>query len=57
MLGGVAWGLVVALILSLFGFNDFAITAVQPFVPNVELVDAHYYVAFALIGLVGGAFH
>lgn len=55
MLSGFVGGLIVAWILSWFGVNTLLISVFQPFVTQVILTNAHYYVAFALIGLIGGA--
>lgn len=56
MLGGFIGGLIVAWILSLFGVDAMILEVVQPFVETVKLTNSHYYVAFGLIGLIGGAF-
>ena len=56
MLGGFIGGLFVAWILSLFHVNVMIIDVVQPFVKTVVLTNSHYYIAFGLIGLIGGAF-
>lgn len=55
MLGGFCGGLIVAWILSLFGIDQMIIEVFQPFVNTVQLSLSHYYIAFALIGLIGGA--
>lgn len=55
MLGGFCGGLIVAWILSLFGIDQMIIEVFQPFVNTVQLSSSHYYIAFALIGLIGGA--
>jgi hypothetical protein len=55
MLGGFISGLLVAWILSWFGVHCLIISAVQPFT-GVELTAGLYYLAFGLVGLVGGAF-
>lgn len=53
MLGGFVGGLLVAWILSWFGVDHMMITAIQPFIKGVTLTWAHYYLAFAVVGLVG----
>jgi len=56
MLVGFIGGLIVAWVLSLFSVDVLIIDALQPFVRDVTLNTAMYYVAFGLIGLIGGAF-
>lgn len=55
MLGGFCSGLIVAWILSFFGVNEIMIEIIQPLVKEIILTDAHYYLFFALIGLIGCA--
>ena len=45
-----------AWILSWFGVNAIIIDALQPFISSLTLNHSMYYVAFGMIGLVGGAF-
>ena len=57
MLEGFIGGLIVAFILSLFGVDKMLIEVIQPFFTAVTLTKSHYYLAFAIIGLIGGAFN
>lgn len=54
MLDGFITGLVVAWILSLFGVDKMVVEVLQPFT-KVLLTSSHYYMGFALIGLIGAA--
>ena len=56
MLGGFVSGLIIAWILSLFGIDHMLIDVVQPFV-TITLTTNHYYIFFALIGMLGGIFN
>lgn len=55
MLSGFVNGLIAAWFLTLVNVNNMLIEVIQPFV-SLELTDSHYYIAFAMIGLIGGAF-
>lgn len=55
MLGGFIGGLVTAWFLNLFGVGNMVIEVLQPFT-NTVLTHSHYYIIFAIIGLIGGAF-
>lgn len=54
MIGGILSGLFGGWILSLFGFNDMLIEVCQPFFADIVLTNSHYYIAFAVLGLIGG---
>lgn len=54
MLGGFISGLIVAWILSLFGVDQMVITSLNE-VFSVSISVSTYYMAFGLIGLIGGA--
>lgn len=56
MLTGFLAGLLVAWVLSWFGVNHMLISCIQPFVHGVVLNDTYYYLVFAIIGVLGGAF-
>lgn len=56
MVDGFISGLFLALVLSVFNVDEMFIKVVQPFVPQAVLTADHFFVAFAIIGLVGGAF-
>jgi len=56
MLGGFVGGLFTAWILTWFGIDNMLLEVLQPHV-ELTLELSHYYVAFGLIGLVGGAFN
>jgi len=56
MISGFVSGLIAAWILSWFHVNRMLIEVAQPFLSNVELTNAHYYIAFGVVGLIGGAF-
>jgi hypothetical protein len=56
MLGGFVGGLIVAWILSLFGVDSMIITSAKE-ICNITMSISTYYISFALIGLIGGAFH
>jgi len=56
LLEGFIGGLITAWILSWFGVNHMLITVMQPYFHGVTLTDAHYYIAFAFIGLIGEAY-
>jgi hypothetical protein len=56
MLGGFVGGLIVAWILSLFGVDSMIITSAKEMC-NITMSISTYYISFALIGLIGGAFH
>lgn len=55
MLSGILGGLLTAWILELFGFGTMLISVLQPFA-TIPLTINHYYVMFALTGLVGSIF-
>jgi cell division protein FtsX len=54
MIGGFIGGFIIAWILTFFHVDSILITAIQPFVHGIVLNSADYYVAFGLIGLIGG---
>lgn len=53
MLGGLLWGLLIALILSIFNFNYMFINAVYELL-RLKISTDVYYVVFALLGLIYG---
>lgn len=55
MLGGFISGLFVAWFLSLFNVDTMVLEVLQPFT-DITLTSSYYYIGFALIGLIGGAF-
>lgn len=55
MLGGFVGGLIVAWVLSLFNVDTMVLEVFQPFT-DITLTSNYYYIGFALIGLIGGAF-
>lgn len=55
MLGGFVGGLLVAWILSFFGVDNMLIDVIQPFT-TVALNVSQYYVAFGVLGMIGGMF-
>lgn len=55
MLGGFIGGLIVAWILSLFGIDNMVIKSVAE-VFKVGISVSTYYIAFGVVGLIGGAF-
>ncbi|MDA3732369.1 hypothetical protein PBV87_12810 [Niameybacter massiliensis] len=55
MLEGFIGGLIVAWLLSLFGVDHMVLEVCQTFT-EVQLTTSFYYIGFALIGLIGGAF-
>lgn len=56
MYSGFIGGIIVAWILSLFGMDHMILEVCQSFT-EVQLTTSYYYIGFALIGLVGGAFN
>ena len=54
MLSGALGGLIVAFILSLFGFDHLFIDVIKQF--GYEISLSTYYVLFIIIGFIGGAF-
>lgn len=55
MLGGFIGGLIVAWFLSLFKVDTMILDVFQPFT-EITLTSSYYYIGFALIGMIGGAF-
>lgn len=55
MLEGFVGGLIVAWILSLFYIDIMVLEVCQAFT-DTQLTTIYYYIGFALIGLIGGAF-
>lgn len=55
MLDGFVGGLIVAWILSLFDVDSMVLEVCQSFT-DIQLTTSYYYIGFALIGLIGGAF-
>lgn len=55
MLGGFIAGLIVAWILSLFGIDHLVINSAKELL-NANNSISTYYIIFAIIGLLGGAF-
>lgn len=55
MLDGFVGGLIVAWILSLFNVDSMVLEVCQSFT-DIQLTTSYYYIGFALIGLIGGAF-
>lgn len=55
MLSGFIEGLIIAWILSLFKVDDILINALQPFT-QVRLNTSMYYMAFAMMGVIGSLF-
>lgn len=53
MLEGFVSGLFIALLLGMFGVDKMVIEVVQPFV-RLPLTPNHFYIALALVGLIGG---
>lgn len=53
MVEGIMYGLFFGFFLSLFNFDKMLIEVFQPFV-EVTLTTSHYYVAYALIGVITG---
>ena len=53
IIDGLVYGLVSALILSIFGVDDIFIDSLQPFVHDIELTSDHFYLAFACLGAIG----
>lgn len=45
-------GLFAAFVLSLFYFDKMLLEVAQPFFTSVKLTDSHYYVLFALLGVL-----
>lgn len=54
MIEGVLTSLFIAWILSLFSVDKMLIECIQPFINNVILTSSHYYLLFAIVGLIGG---
>lgn len=54
MLEGLVSGIALAWILSLFGVDAMFIEVFQPYY-STALTSAHFYVLFALVGIIGGA--
>jgi len=52
---GIIYGLVVAFILTLFGFDNIFIKGVSGF-SKMEITTSHYYLAFAILGILGEFF-
>jgi len=55
MLDGFITGLLTAWFLNLFGVGRMVIEVLQCFT-DVTITYSHYYIIFAVIGLIGGAF-
>lgn len=53
IIDGLVYGLVSALILSIFRVDDIFIDSLQPFVHDIELTSDHFYLAFACLGAIG----
>ena len=53
IIDGLVYGLVSALILSIFKVDDIFIDSLQPFVHGIELTSDHFYLAFACLGAIG----
>lgn len=53
IIDGLVYGLVSALILSIFGVDDFFIDSLQPFAHGIKLTSDHFYLAFACLGAIG----
>lgn len=56
MLDGIISGLLVAWVLSWFNIHNMLIDVLQPYI-NLDLTINHYYVAFLVIGMIGGLLH
>ena len=56
MFDGLVGGLIVAWILTLFGFDEIFINGIQTFV-TFDLTIDHYYLVFGLVGFIVGLAH
>lgn len=57
MINGLVGGLFAAWILTGFDVHDILIEAIQPMFPMIEITKNHYYLVFAVVGMVGGLFN
>ncbi len=53
IIDGLVYGLISALILSIFEVDDIFINSLQPFVHDIKLTSDHFYLAFACLGAIG----
>lgn len=53
MFEGLVGGLVIAWLLSCFNVDSMVLEVLQPHI-SVVLTQSHYYIGFAILGLIGG---